>query len=84
MCINIFKQKYLCYSFLAALIHFNDTSINERLIAILRDKNEDRKFKEIMLAVMNKINKERLNNLGLSKDRGTLLIYRKFIDEFFI
>jgi len=68
----------------AALYRFNDSSINERLISILRDKNEDRTFKEIMLAMMNKINKERLKNLGLSKDRGTLLIYRKFIDEFFI
>ena len=68
----------------AALFHFNDVSINERLISILRDKNEDHQFKEIMLPMMYKINKESLLNLGISKDRGTLLIYRKFIDEFFI
>lgn len=68
----------------AALFHFNDTSINERLLSILRDKNEDRTFKEIMLAVMNKINTEWVKNLGLSKERVTLFVYRKFIDEFFI
>ena len=37
----------------------------------------------IKLGADNKINKERLKNLGLSKDRA-LLIFRKFIDEFFI
>ena len=54
----------------AALFHFNDASINERLLSILRGKNEDHKFKEIMLAVMDEINRERLKNLGLSKNKS--------------
>lgn len=68
----------------AALYRFNDSSTNERLVLILKDKNEDRPFQEIMLVMMKKINKEKLKSLGLSKDRGTLFVYRKFIDEFFI
>ena len=68
----------------AALCRFNDSSINERLISILREKNEDRTFKEIMMSVMDEINREGLKNLGLSKNRGILFIYRKFIEEFII
>ena len=68
----------------AALYRFNDSSINERLISIVRDKNEDRPFQEIMLTMMDKINKEKLKSLGLSKSRVTLFVHRKFIDEFFI
>ena len=68
----------------AALYHFNDSSTNERLVLILKDKNEDRPFQEIMLVMMKKMNKEKLKSLGLSKDRGTLFVHRKFIDEFFI
>ena len=66
----------------AALFQFNDVSIIERLISILSDKNEDHQFKEMMIAVMNKINKESLTNLGVSMDRVNL--YRKFVNEFFI
>ena len=62
----------------AALFQFNDASLNERLISILRDKNEDLEFKEIMFAVMNKTNKESLTNLGLSMEMRTLHSYRKF------
>ena len=68
----------------AALFQFNDVSINERLISIVSDKNEGHRFKEMMLAVMNKINKESLTNLGLSMNSVNISLYRKFIDEFFI
>lgn len=68
----------------AALFKFNEVSINERLLSIIRDKNEDYQFKEMMLVVMYKINKESFTNLGLSMGRESLPLYRKFIDEFFM
>lgn len=66
-----------------ALFQFNDISINERLLSILRDKNEENQFIEILFEAMYKINKENYTNLGLSTDR-MFSRYRKFIDEFFI
>ena len=48
---------------IAALFRFNIDSVNERLLSILTDKNEDSKFKTIMLAIMEQTNEEGLINL---------------------
>lgn len=47
----------------AALFLFNNTLVNDRLVSILTDKNEDSRFRMMMLAVMDQTDKEGLLNL---------------------